>query len=112
MKKTPRAIESHAAGPGHPDTEHPLRFPKKASTKSALSAGMSRAGNPNYPDYPVGSDGNYKSSDKLHGQSAGAQRWGDNRYANYPDASVSNDSESTGKSGAGSTKGTRGSIHE
>ena len=83
---------------------------KKAMKSS--NPGMARAGNPEYADYPVGKDGHYKQSSKLSSQSAGEKRQGDNRYMNYPDASVSNDSESTGKSGAGSTKGTRGSISE
>ena len=71
----------------------------KPATKSLISAGIKRAGNPAYADH--------KPSNKLHEQSAGSKRAGSNVYPDYPDASVSNGFESTSKTGAGSRKGSR-----
>jgi len=107
MKKVPRVAEPRTMVPGHPDQEHPLRFPKKASTKAMLAVSQARGGLPDHMDAVPGSGGGYESTQKLHNQSAGAKRAGDNRYPSYPDASVSNDMESTGSSWAGSKKGTR-----
>ena len=82
----------------------------KKSAKS--NPGIVRAGNPQFADAPINSSGEFVPSNKLTSQSAGVKRQGDNRIMSYPDASVSNSNESTGSSGSGSRKGTRGSVSE
>jgi hypothetical protein len=71
----------------------------KPQTERMLKAGLDRAGNPAYADH--------QPSDKLSRQSAGASRRGDNTISDYPDVSKSDGSESTGKNGAGSKRGSR-----
>lgn len=80
----------------HSEKQNPASKPQ---TKNMLNAGLKRSGDPAYTDHA--------SSDKLTRQSAGARRRGDNTIQDFPDTSVSNSFESTGKSGAGSKRGTR-----
>jgi hypothetical protein len=71
----------------------------KPQTQRMLRAGLERAGRTEYS--------HHAPSDKFQKQSAGLRRRGDNTIADYPDTSLSNGFESTGKSGAGSRKGSR-----
>src|SRR5690348_13247654 len=80
----------------HSEKQNPA---SKSQTQRMLRAGLERAGRPEYADH--------KPSNKLTTQSAGARRRGDNTIQDFPDVSVSNDFEATGKSGAGSRRGSR-----
>jgi hypothetical protein len=75
--------------------------------KKSTNPGLARAGKPEFADAPINANGEFVPSQKLTSQSAGAKRAGDNRIQDFPDVTTSNGFESTGKSGAGSRKGSR-----